>query len=91
MAGALGSFAGNATRMTWADFHASHADREWSSWDEFAYAIAMAGMDDTERQAAYRDWQVCRRAKLAGMSVVEYLNAGRANVKGFNPALDLIV
>jgi hypothetical protein len=77
--------------MTWAEFADTHADREWKSWDEFYNAIDAAGMSDTERQAAYRDWQVCRRAKLAGMSEVDYLNAGRANVKGFNPALDLIV
>jgi hypothetical protein len=68
--------------MTWAEFADTHADREWEGWAEFYSAIDAAGLDDTERQAAYRDWRINYGAAWADMEPEEFLEAGRATVKG---------
>jgi len=68
--------------MTWAKFADTHASREWESWAEFVSAIDAAGLSDTERQAAFRDWRISYGAAQAGMEPEAFLEAGRATVKG---------
>jgi len=68
--------------MTWLEFANTHADREWETEPEFVSAIIAAGLDNNERQAAYRDWRINYGAAWAGMDPEAFLEAGRATVKG---------
>jgi hypothetical protein len=68
--------------MTWADFADTHADREWEGWAEFYSAINAAGLSDTERQAAYRDYRAAYTAQVRGKSLDGWWNSRRKGVKG---------